>query len=677
MEKKFLKKKILFSAGAVIIISFFNFSHKASADVIDFQPPEETKVCPLNLKLKPVAAKVGDSVSFYVDDYYDYRSRQRVTATIRKESEKAYFFVENDWWDALDSSKQSRLQNIMNNLGVEFDTVIYSKLTQELGPIWSPGIDGDEKITILFTRLIDNAAGYFNPRDEYLSTEVSNTNEREMIYLNVLNLESSRLKSFLAHEFQHLITFYNKNYLNDAVDDIWLNEMRSEYTSTILGYDSVFLGSNLEDRLDDFLRSPSDSLTEWGGNPSDYGSVMIFAQYLADQYGENLISYTVQNKKIGIESINEALAKLGSAKNFSDIFTDWVITVYFNDTTIGDGRYGYKNSNLKNARVSPTNQYQVSAFSNIEISRTLKDWQPFWYKFTGTSGGRLLKFDFNGKFLESNFKIPYVTISNSGDKSINFVNLTNQSGIAYISGFGDNISSVIFIPSNQFKADNFSNNDPLSSFSFNLSSVALSIPVISNISPTFVSTKGGDVVTVEGFGFEPGFKAYFNETIVNDVIFVSSSMIKIPTPAHAPGLVDIKIENPNSKTALFAQILNYKSPIIDGSLIRAKGDYKVYIINGDFKRHILDGKIFDFYGHLNWAAIQEVEPNVRDSYKDSYLVRAANDKKVYEINGDKTKHWLNMTAENFTSSGRLWESVFIINDAERDFYRTGADALYR
>lgn len=658
-------------------IGFIFFTGQVKATVIDFQPPEEAKICPLALKLKPLAAKVGDSVVFYVDDYYDYKSRQRVSATLKKESEKAYFFVEDEWWNTLDSSKQSRLQNMINNLGIEFDQVIYPKLTQKLGPVWNPGIDGDEKITILFTRLIDNAAGYFNPRDEYLSTEVSNTNEREMIYLNVLNLESLRLKSFLAHEFQHLITFYNKNYLNNIADDVWLNEMRSEYASTIVGYDNVFSGSNLEDRLDDFLRQPSDPLTEWKGDPSDYGSVMVFAQYLADHYGEDLLSYTVKNKKVGIESVNEALARISSAKKFADIFTDWALAIYFNDTTIGDGKYGYKNTNLKNVRVPPTNQYQVSAFSNIEISRTLKDWQPFWYKFTGTSGGRLLKFDFNGKFLESNFKVPYITVSNSGEKLTGIVGLINQSGIAYISGFGNNISSVVFVPSNQFKTSGFSNDDPSSSFSFTLSSVALSIPVISNIYPTSISLKGGDAVTVEGSGFEPGLKTYLDESIVNDMTFISSSMIKIFTPPHSAGFVNLRIENPNGKSAVLNQILNYKSLIADGSLIRAKGDYKVYIVNGNFKRHILDGKIFDFYGHLNWDSIQEVDPQVRDSYQDSPLVRAVSDKKVYEINGDKTKHWLNMTAENFVSSGRSWGGVFIINEAERDFYKTGAEVLYK
>ncbi len=112
-------------------------------------------------------------------------------------------------------------------------------------------------------------------------------------------------------------------------------------------------------------------------------------------------------------------------------------------------------------------------------------------------------------------------------------------------------------------------------------------------------------------------------------------------------------------------------------MIRARGDYRVYIIQKEYKRHILDGEIFSFYGHLNWANIIEVTPEERDSYKTSAWVRADGDSKVYEVNGDKTKHWLNMTAEQFIASGRSWDGVFITNKQERDFYRTGVDVLYR
>ena len=79
---------------------------------------------------------------------------------------------------------------------------------------------------------------------------------------------------------------------------------------------------------------------------------------------------------------------------------------------------------------------------------------------------------------------------------------------------------------------------------------------------------------------------------------------------------------------------------------------------------------------MNWSKIIEVTSEERDFYKDSAWFRAANDAKVYEVNSDKTKHWLNMAVEEFVASGRGWDGVFIINNQERDFYRTGADVLY-
>jgi len=115
----------------------------------------------------------------------------------------------------------------------------------------------------------------------------------------------------------------------------------------------------------------------------------------------------------------------------------------------------------------------------------------------------------------------------------------------------------------------------------------------------------------------------------------------------------------------------------DGSLIRAKGDYKVYVLSGGYKRWIQNSEIFKFYPHFGWQAVIEATPEERDWYRDDWLVRADGDLRVYEINGDGTKHWLNMTAEEFSQTGRIWDMVYIINNSERDFYKTGADVMFR
>ncbi|MEK7160511.1 MAG: hypothetical protein AAB724_00640, partial [Patescibacteria group bacterium] len=77
--------------------------------------------------------------------------------------------------------------------------------------------------------------------------------------------------------------------------------------------------------------------------------------------------------------------------------------------------------------------------------------------------------------------------------------------------------------------------------------------------------------------------------------------------------------------------------------------------------------------HFNWQNILEVSQIELDFYPEVFLVRAVDDHRVYEINGDGTKHWLNMSAEQFSNSGRKWERVSVINQTERDWYRTGAE----
>ncbi len=118
--------------------------------------------------------------------------------------------------------------------------------------------------------------------------------------------------------------------------------------------------------------------------------------------------------------------------------------------------------------------------------------------------------------------------------------------------------------------------------------------------------------------------------------------------------------------------------LLNGSLIRAINNYKVYIINNPstgsgqaYKRHILDGEIFDFYGHLNWDNVQEVNSSLVDNYQESYLVRASNDYKVYEIDSNKIKHWLNISAEEFISSGKKWDEIYVVNEEELGWYKMG------
>lgn len=235
--------------------------------------------------------------SFFVDSSYDALNRATLKATLIEEGERAHFYVENGWWESLSSvdAAKAAIQDLKN----EFDSNIYPKMTKVYGPIWEPGIDNDPKITILISRIKEGAGGYFNSADEYPQKLAAYSNEREMIYLNSLYYNASRAKAFLAHEFQHLITFYNKEKKYNLDEEVWLNEARSEYAPTLMGYDNVLVGSNLDKRISDFLRNPTDSLTEWANVTADYGSANLFMQYLVDQYGEQILTKIMQSPRAG------------------------------------------------------------------------------------------------------------------------------------------------------------------------------------------------------------------------------------------------------------------------------------------------------------------------------------------------------------------------------------------
>jgi len=564
-----------------------------------------------------LADSLGDRNTFYVDSEYDVSGRGQITATMRAIGENAYFYLEDAYYQKLSGTYKNAIREELEELANEFDNVIHPKLTAVFGSEWSPGIDNDVKITILVTELVNDAGGYFNTYDEYPRSEIANSNEREMLYFNALNIFSSKSNALIAHEFQHLINFYQKTIVHNLEEEVWLNEARSEYAPTIAGYNDYYPNSYLSDRVDTFLDYPTDPLAEWKNNLSDYGVIDLFIHYLVDHYGQEVLTRMILGNKVGVESINFALSSLGYSKTFADVFADWSVANYLNDCKIGQGQYCYLNKNLTPQRLNIDYSASYSGFPSLIVSRSssVKDWSPRWYQFRqgGTvptdKGALMLEFDATTDKYRSNFRVPYIVTDQSNNTTVHNLSLENQKGTAYISDFNQLNKTVVLIPINQNKEEGFSNSDPFSLFSFTASSVS------------------NDSVPEESDSEEDS----------------SGPQVSYP----------------------------------EGSLLRARGDYKVYIIKGNYRRWIQKAEIFNQYAHFKWEDIIDVEPSVMNQYQDAWLIRAVNDKKVYEVNGDGTKHWLDMTAEEFTISGRLWDMVYIVNSFERDSYTTGVNVMFQ
>ena len=414
-----------------------------------------------------VLADVENQVqTFFIESSFDLEQRVEVEAILKKVSKKAYFYLEKGWYQSLKEEEKEEINQGLKTLIQEFDEKIYPELTSTYGQEWKPGIDSDEHITILFHQMKEDLGGYFNSGDEYPTIQSPTSNEREMIYLNTDNLKYEIIKSYVAHEFVHLITFNQKERLRGVSEEIWLNEARADYAPTLLGYDNKqYQDSNLQQRVKQFISSPSDSLTEWQNQKRDYGVINLFTQYLVGHYGIEILADSLKSSKVGIESINKALGTI--PKNFSQIFTDWTIAVFLNDCNVAV-EYCYQNENLVNLRIAPSLIFLPSTQrTEVFLDYSIQQWAGYWYQIIGGEGQLKLKLDGQDQV---QFKIPYILCQDSQNCRVDFLDLDeNQDGEILLEDFGSNWTSLTLIPSIQSKTSGFNGQEPSYSFSLSVS----------------------------------------------------------------------------------------------------------------------------------------------------------------------------------------------------------------
>jgi len=396
------------------------------------------------------AYTLNQKANFFVDSSYDLQKREEVTATLQKISEQAYYYIDDNWWNSLDANKRASALLSLNNLADEFDKKIYLTLVSTFGPEWRPGIDNDTRITVLFHSLNEGAAGYFNNGDEYPKLQNPKSNQREMVYLNTQYIGASQLNGFLAHEFTHLITFNQKEKTYGVSEDVWLNEARADYTSTLLGYDDSFDGSNLQSRVRQFLEKPTDSLIAWDNKKYDYGIVNIFIQYLVENYGKEILTSSISSMKTGVDSLNEALKKRGFTENIVDIYKNWTVAVLINDCS-RSSKYCFKNSNLSSVKVVPQLSFlPLSGESSLQFTNASYDWSANWYKIVGGKGKLVLEFDGQN---EGKFSLIYLLCDFQDKCQIKSLSLDGyQNGKIILEDFSNNYQSLIIIPIVQTKS---------------------------------------------------------------------------------------------------------------------------------------------------------------------------------------------------------------------------------
>ncbi len=350
----------------------------------------------------------GDKKTFYLDKY---SSGPKTDAILRKVvsnvstefgNKTLNIWVSDDAFGYGCAKKKCVTQDMVDTLADHFlkdgdDNDIYDWDTNIFGEEWGAKankknnkfIDETNEITILLTD-IDNddspsggTMGYFWAKDNLKQLYLSGSNEEIMFYADSVmyanedngDFWQKEMYSTLAHEFQHMIHFYQKAVLLDAVDDTWINEMLSETTEDLVAtkikhtgprgvsYTDGSAGSsgNTKGRYPEFNKvGINRSLTQWQGDTADYSKVSSFGTFLTRNYGgAKVLHDIVYNNKEHEDAVMYGVHKYAGAedKTFSDLLQEWGVAVILSDKdnlqdlptyNTGDFTYDtYKNSTYK------------------------------------------------------------------------------------------------------------------------------------------------------------------------------------------------------------------------------------------------------------------------------------------------------------------------------------------
>ena len=282
-----------------------------------------------------VPLTVGTTQKFWLINA-DTNNNFQIDATLLYITPLTYFWAEK----GVDVNEKD-----MKALMDEFDKKIIPTDREFFGSEWTPGVDNDPHIYVLYAgNLGSNIGGYYSSSDEYNPVVRQYSNGHEAYVLTSSQpLGDQYAYSTLAHEFVHMI-----QWPTDRNDVSWINEGFAELGAFLNGYDVG--GADWA-----YVQTPDLQLNDWATNDSPdfglhYGQSFLYLTYFLDRFGEKATKALTANPENDLASVDDTLRTLnatdpqtGRVITADDVFMDWAAALYLKDGTVGDGRYTYHN----------------------------------------------------------------------------------------------------------------------------------------------------------------------------------------------------------------------------------------------------------------------------------------------------------------------------------------------
>ena len=285
--------------------------------------------------------QVGDVRQFFVDE-------EVINATLGSVTEHTYFWVQ----EGLDLDPIALTQ-----AAERFENEYYPLVVNLIGPEWRPGIDEDPHFSVLH---LDNEMGandelgYFNSGDEFPNSFYSDSNEQEMLYLNMGNLTVGEDLYYgtLVHEFQHLA-----QWNVDGNETTWMDEGLAQMVELYVGLETA--------SAYDYLLAPETQLNSWSYEDdvyAHYSASYLFMVYLWEQLGDAAIQEIARHPANGLAAVWSVLPGYQPELSLEQLLANWAAANYL-DTPLPGREYNYERLDLEPVQV--TDQARVLPFESV------------------------------------------------------------------------------------------------------------------------------------------------------------------------------------------------------------------------------------------------------------------------------------------------------------------------
>lgn len=263
-----------------------------------------------------------------VDDFYSLTAGEKyadafdkmypmITNVFGKESDKIYYYYDDDW----------RNMENYSSTGTKINIVVY-----DIGNDYS--LSENQQCGIV---------GYFYSKDYFYnySEKGVTSNNGKYFYIDsgYANSNFDTTISTLAHEFQHMVNYNQKTVLNDGLTSgLWYNEMLSMLCEDMM---QKHLGIKDEDSpkarttvFNEYYYYSGISEYNSKNQICSYATAFSFGSFIARNFGgAELVQKISKNSYVDNDSITDAVNSLNGTKyTYDDLFEKYLLAL-FGDST--------------------------------------------------------------------------------------------------------------------------------------------------------------------------------------------------------------------------------------------------------------------------------------------------------------------------------------------------------